>query len=171
MSFHDKAIKLYTNAYKCLINKETKIDMKYEINRITKQLYSTNLTTKTETTNNNFQTLKVNRRSLSESSLSVVSSDSRQIINNHRRCRNLRNTKFFSKDSNYSSSSSSSLACNTNVTNKNLSIKKEHRLTSSEEDLLSKSQITINQHLNVKETTKPNQILKPSLKIYNETEL
>ena len=43
INFHSQAVQLYTNAYQCLINTHVQHDLKRDINKIGKNLYSSNL--------------------------------------------------------------------------------------------------------------------------------
>lgn len=146
--FHDKVIKLYLNAFKYIKN-----DFKIE--------------TKTHSSMSRI----ANRRSLSESSLSELNS-------NRFKKKQSRNFKFISKDSNYSSSSNSSIVMNA-INNNSQSCRyadiESERQASSEEDLFNESnKVTLKvvaPNVINSQDLKKNSQMTPSLKVYNETEL
>jgi len=111
LAFHEKAISLYRNAYKCILNKENKLNIKTEINKIAKNTiheYEPKNLIKFKGSQ-----MQLKRRSLSESSISLMSNDQKNTGSNLRNSKQIRATKFYSKDSNYGSSSSS-ITCNNN---------------------------------------------------------
>jgi hypothetical protein len=122
--------------------------------------------------------MQLKRRSLSESSVSLMSNDQINTGINLRRLKQIKVAKFYSKDSNYSSSSSS-ITYNNNINNINNillrkqanSLKFDQLLVSSDDDddIMSEKQVK-NRQLSFDRSNNAVKI-KTNPKLYNETEL
>jgi hypothetical protein len=121
--------------------------------------------------------MQLKRRSLSESSVSLMSNDQINTGINLRRLKQIKVAKFYSKDSNYSSSSSS-ITYNNNINNINNillrkqanSLKFDQLLVSSDDDDIMSEQQVKNRQLSVDRSNNAVKI-KTNPKLYNETEL
>lgn len=118
--------------------------------------------------------MQLKRRSLSESSVSLMSNDQINTGINLRRLKQIKVAKFYSKDSNYSSSSSS-ITYNNNINNiNNILLRKQANslklLVSSDDDDIMSEQHVNNRQSSVDRSNNAVKI-KTNQKLYNETEL
>ena len=104
INFHSQAVQLYTNAYQCLINTHVQHDLKRDINKIGKNLYSSNLEVDLEGLINHLNQIN-NARKINASSENI---SQQKLVRKSP-------SKPLSNDSIYSSSTSS--LCRNSITN------------------------------------------------------